>query len=162
MGIDYTDLRHGPNSFKDGLEFFEDINEWSDEYESQHMVPNQYNYQLAEETTRILLANVPELLKPFGKKIVTALMDERLRLAMLYDKPSTIYPTIVNAILGVRKFFLKFLILPRPYALRSRGVSEQADPKTGRYHMKYYDMEPWYVAVFLTHGVKHVLPAVVT
>jgi hypothetical protein len=107
------------------------------------MVPDKYNYQLAEETTRILLADVPELLKPFGKNVVTTLMDEKLRLAMMYEKPSAIYPVVVSTILRVRKFFLKFLTPPRPYALRSIGVTEQADPKTGRYHTTYYDGEPW-------------------
>jgi hypothetical protein len=143
MGIDYTGLRHGPSSFRDGLEFFEDVKEWSDDYENQNMVPSQHNHQLAEETTRILLAAAPDFMKPFGKKIVTALMDERLRLAMMYEKPSAVYPAIVNTILGVRKVFLKFLMPPRPYIFRYQGVSEEADPKTGRYYMMNYEIEPW-------------------
>jgi hypothetical protein len=57
MGIDYEPLRHGPSSFKDGLEFFEDIKEWADQYEREHMVPNKWNHQLAEETSAILLTN---------------------------------------------------------------------------------------------------------
>jgi hypothetical protein len=143
MGIDFADLHHGPNSFKDGLEFFEDIETWATKYEIRCMVPNKYNHQLAEETTRILLANVPELLKPFGRNVVTTLLDERLRSAMMYEKPSAIYPFIVDTILGVRKFFLRFLIPPRPYFLRRIVVTEEADPKTGRYYATDYDMEPW-------------------
>ena len=143
MGIDFAGLCHGPGSFKDGLEFFEDIEVWADEYETRCMVPDKYNYQLAEETTRILLADVPELMKPFGKNVVTTLMDEKLRLAMMYEKPPAIYPAVVDAILGVRKFFLKFFAPPRPYILRRVGVTEQADPKTGRYYTTYYDGEPW-------------------
>jgi hypothetical protein len=143
MGIDFADLHHGPNSFKDGLEFFEDIEMWATGYEIRCMVPNKHNHQLAEETTRILLADVPELLKPFGRNVVTTLLDERLRSAMMYEKPSAIYPFIVNTILGVRKFFLRFLIPPRPYFLRRIVVTEEADPKTGRYYATNYDMEPW-------------------
>jgi hypothetical protein len=31
MNIDFSALKHGPHSFKDGLEFFNDIKEWSEE-----------------------------------------------------------------------------------------------------------------------------------
>jgi hypothetical protein len=145
MGIDYAVLRHGPNRFKDGLEFFEDIREWSDYYERRYMVPDKYNHQLAEETTRILLNNVPTTLKPLGKTLVAALLDDRLRRAMLYDAPSPVYLQTIKFIFRVRKLFLHYLIPPRPYALRYSILSEQPDPATGRYHMSEYDGEPWYV-----------------
>ncbi|KAJ4367692.1 hypothetical protein N0V83_007277 [Neocucurbitaria cava] len=145
MDIDYSGLRHGPSNFKDGLEFFEDIKEWSDEYERRCMVPNKFSHQLAEETTRILLTDVPGPLKRFGRVLVTALMDQRLRGAMLYDKPPTVYLKTIKFIFGVRKLFLTYLIPPRPYALRYSPISEHPDPKTGRYYMSEYDSEPWYV-----------------
>ena len=157
MGIDYSGLRHGPSNFKDGYEFFEDIKKWADEYERRCMVPNKFNHQLAEETTRILLVNVPGPMKRFGKVLVTALMDERLRKAMLYDKPPAIYLKTIKFIFGVRKLFLKYLIPPRPYALRYNPVSEHPDPKTGRYHMNEYDSEPWYVFVLLCPLFSHLV-----
>ncbi|KAF2993602.1 hypothetical protein E8E13_001412 [Curvularia kusanoi] len=145
MGIDYTDLRHGPNAFKHGYEFFEDIREWAANYEKQHMVPDKYNHQLAEETTRILLADVPDALKPYAQKVVIALMDDQLRRAMVYEDPPAIYLTVVNAVFGLRRFVLKNLMPPRPYALRVQFLTEDPDPKTGRYFMKVYESEPWYV-----------------
>lgn len=147
MGIDYSCLRHGPKSFKDGLEFFEDINKWADNYEKNYMVPDKYNHQLAEETTRILLANAPDALKPCGQNVVTALMDDRLRRAMLYDDPPPIYLKIVQAIFDARKLVSRWLLLPRPYSLRVRPVTESPDPKTGRYFMTEYENEPWWVIV---------------
>lgn len=143
MGIDYSKLRHGPGSFKDGLEFFEDVREWANEYERRCMVPDKYNHQLAEETTRILLANVPGPLRPFGKNVVAALMDDRLRRAMMYDDPPAIYPKTIRFVIDLRRFLLKYLIPPRPYALRIIPTSEYPDPNTGRYYMNFYDNEPW-------------------
>lgn len=143
MGIDYSSLRHGPGSFKDGLEFFEDIKDWADDYERAYMVPDKYNHQLAEETTRLLLANAPDALKPYGQNVVIALMDARLRRAMLYDDPLAIYPRIVRVTFDVRKFISRWLLLPRPYSLRNRPVSDDPDPKTGRYFMSEYENEPW-------------------
>lgn len=143
MGIDYSGLRHGPNSFKDGYEFYEDIKEWADQYERQYMIPNKYNHQLAEETARILLVNVPGPLKGIGKQIVISLMDERLRRAMLYNDPPAIYLKLINLAFGIRKLLSTFLIPPRPYALRYSPITEHPDPKTGRYFMNEYDSEPW-------------------
>jgi hypothetical protein len=145
MSIDYSPLRHGPNSFKDGLEFFEDIKEWADQYERQYMVPNKWNHQLAEETSAILLTDVPRSMKSTAKGFVKALMDDRLREAMMYDEPSPIYPTLVKAIFGARKIFMTYFSLPRPYAFRHNPVSDEPDPKTGRYFINEYDNQPWYV-----------------
>lgn len=143
MGINYGDLRHGPASFKDGLEFFGDIKEWASDYEQKHMVPDRFNHQLAEETTRILLANAPAALKPYGQHLITAMMDDQLRRAMMYDDPPSIYHTIVKVVFGVRKFISRNLLPPRPYALRVGLVTDEADPKTGRYFMTEYETEPW-------------------
>lgn len=143
MGIDYTDLRHGPRSFKHGYEFFQDIKEWADSYEKEYMVPDKYNHQLAEETTRILLASAPDALKPYGQNVVTALMDDRLRRAMMYNEPPSMYLKIVNIMFGLRKFVLKNLLPPRPYVLRYKPITDESDPKTGRYFMNEYENEPW-------------------
>ncbi|XPS98072.1 hypothetical protein M3J09_007286 [Ascochyta lentis] len=145
MGIDYSSLRHGPESFTDGLEFFEDIKEWAETYEKEYMVPDRYNHQLAEETTRILLANAPDALKPYGQNVVAALMDDRLRKAMMCDNPPPFYINMVKTVFGVRKFVSRWLLPPRPYAFQVRHVTDDPDPKSGRYFMTEYDSEPWYI-----------------
>jgi hypothetical protein len=88
------------------------------------MVPDPNNYQLAEETIRILLTEVPRPFKPFIKKLITALMSDRLRRAMMYDILSPIYHS---------------------YTI----VSEHTDPVTGRYHLREYEGEPWYFKLTL-------------
>jgi len=145
MGIDFSSLGHGPDSFQDGLEFFEDIKAWAEDYENRFMVPNQWNHQLAEETSAILLTDVPKSMKPTAKNFVKVLMDDRLRKSMMYDDPSPVYAYIVQTIFAVRKFFMTWLMPPRPYALRYDPVSPEPDPNTGRYHMYDYDGQPWYV-----------------
>lgn len=83
MGINFSDLAHGPSDFKDGLEFVEDLHPGADAYAKRTMVPNEWNHKLAEETTAILLCNVPDFAKPAGKQVVVSLMDDRLRRAMM-------------------------------------------------------------------------------
>ncbi|KAH5077135.1 hypothetical protein HBI73_177100 [Parastagonospora nodorum] len=153
MGIDFSSLRHGPDSFRDGLEFFEDIKQWAEDYEIQYMVPNKWNHQLAEETSAILLTDVPKPMKPMAKNFVKVLMDDRLRKSMMYDDPPPVYAYIIQTIFAVRKFVTIWLMPPRPYALRYDPVSPKPDPNTGRYHMSDYDGQPWYVkSTFFTRN----------
>lgn len=142
MSIDFSDLCHGPHAFKDGLEFFEDVKEWAGKYEEEKMVPDKFNHQLAEETTRILLADVPDALKLYGRNVVTALMDDRLRRAMLYADPPPMYLNIVKGIFGFRKFVSRNLLPPRPWALRVRPITDDPDSH-GRFFVTEYESEPW-------------------
>ncbi|KAF2003371.1 hypothetical protein P154DRAFT_105073 [Amniculicola lignicola CBS 123094] len=145
MSISYAPLSRGPDKFVDGLEFTEDLRSWSKAYEEQVMVPNQWNRQLAEQTIDILLCNVPDSLKPVGTNIIVSLMDERLRKAMMYELPPPMYPKVIAFALQARKLFVKYLMPPRPWALRYRTLTDP-DSKTGRMLFTEYNSEPWYVA----------------
>jgi len=144
MNIDLSPLAHGPNNFADGLEFYDDIMQWSEAYEKKAMLPNKWNHQLAEETTAILLTDVPKPMKPVAKNFVITLMTERLRKAMLYNKAPPIYPKLLAAIFGTRKFVSRNLLPPRPYRWRNDPLSDKADAN-GRYFTIDWDNQPWYV-----------------
>lgn len=84
MLIDYSKLPSGKQGFQDGIQWLEEIWQWSEEYEIKQMVPSKDNHQTANETTAILLSTLPEFLKGVGKQAVSALMDDRLRRAMMF------------------------------------------------------------------------------
>ena len=86
MGIGYQKMRKGGDggSWRDGLDWLEDLTEWSAEYEKRCMLPDYNNQRTADQTVAILLYGMPGFLKPYGKKVVSALMDDRLRTAMMY------------------------------------------------------------------------------
>lgn len=152
MGIDYSALRHGPTSFKDGLEFYEDIQEWATQYETEKMVPNKYNHQLAEETSAILMTDVPKPLKPVAKNFVVALMDDVLRKSMMYNEPPAVYPKLIKSIFFIRRTLMSYFFLPRPFALRYNPLTD-LDPRTGRMFFNEYQNQPWYVKpTFLTRN----------
>lgn len=85
MGISYEKLGSAEEGWKDGLHWLEDLAEWSERYEKLNMLPHTDNRQTANETVAILLWGVPRWLRPFGERTVSALMDDRLRTAMMYD-----------------------------------------------------------------------------
>ena len=84
MGIPFKKLKSGSEGWVDGLQWFEEIDEWSAEYERSFMVPDKNNQKTADQTVAILLFSIPRFAKGVGRKIVSALMDERLRTAMMY------------------------------------------------------------------------------
>ncbi len=84
MLVDYGNLPSAKRGFSDGIQWLEEIGQWTEEYEIKHMVPNKKNHQTANETTTLLLFPIPGFLKPMGRHAVSALMDDRLRNAMMY------------------------------------------------------------------------------
>ena len=49
MGISYEQLTQYQTGWKDGLEFYEDIRAWAQNYEVKYMVPHATNKQTADE-----------------------------------------------------------------------------------------------------------------
>lgn len=84
MLIDYGNLPSAKRGFQDGIQWLEEIWQWAEEYEVKNMVPNKDNHQTANETTAILLFTLPKALQSFGRQVVSAVMDDRLRNAMMF------------------------------------------------------------------------------
>jgi hypothetical protein len=139
---DYQTREGDPRT--DGLAFFRALEAWSMAYEERVMVPDINNKTTADETVAILLWDVPKVAHPFGRQAVSALMDNRLRAAMMYEKPAPFIEAAVHAVLALRKYFVRYFLLPRPRFLRVQGIEDEPD-RNGRLHLRYFQAEPWYV-----------------
>jgi hypothetical protein len=144
MQIDYSPLPSGKTGFRDGLQFYDELEAWKDAYEAENMVPDPKNHQTANETTKLLLLSVPSWAKGVGFDAVKAVMDHRLRKAMVYHDPPAICSALVIGSLTLRKYLLRYLALPRPAFLRVRQVNDEPDAE-GRRTLKLYDNFPYYV-----------------
>lgn len=144
MQIDYSPLPSGKTGFRDGLQFYDELETWKDTYEAEKMVPHVKNHQTANETTKLLLLSLPGWAKGVGFNAVKTVMDPRLRKAMMYDDPPALYPKLINAILSLRKYVLRYLALPRPELFRARQVRDTPDAQ-GRRTLRLYDNFPYYV-----------------
>ena len=140
MEISYESL---PPS-DDGLAWLESMRTWSEAYEARCMVPHQDNKIVADETTALLLSDVPSGAYSIGRDAVSALMDRRLRKAMMFDDPPSWLSSVVEMMFQTRKYILRYASLPRPWVLRKRKVVDKPD-KNGKLHQIYYVAEPWYV-----------------
>lgn len=84
LGISYNVLPSGNTGFKDGIHWLEEIIAWSRQYEEQHMKPHPQSRDLADKVIEVLVYNLPRGIKPLGVYVVSYLMDDRLRSAMMY------------------------------------------------------------------------------
>jgi hypothetical protein len=83
MKIDFSCLPGCEQGWRDGGMFMEELRTWMDSYEGKYMVPAESNKETADCTTDLLLYPVPAAYKDAGRKVISALMDTRLRRAML-------------------------------------------------------------------------------
>ncbi|PLB45065.1 67 kDa myosin-cross-reactive antigen family protein [Aspergillus steynii IBT 23096] len=144
LGISYAGLPSGKTGFRDGLHFLDEMGEWSRRYEEENMKPSTVNRDVADRTMDILVYPLPRVLRTFGVRIASCSMDERLREAMMYERPSWIYRFIFSSLMDMRKFFLRYLSLPRPYFLRSDVFTDQPN-EYGRFYVRVWVAAPYYV-----------------
>jgi hypothetical protein len=78
MDIEYKGYL-SKDSWKDGIEFVEDITAWAKSYEVEAMKPAKSNIPLAQALADMLLYHVPTVAKPFALEVLTVLMGDRVR-----------------------------------------------------------------------------------
>ncbi|KAJ5580319.1 uncharacterized protein N7459_006304 [Penicillium hispanicum] len=144
LGISYATLPSGTTGFRDGIHWLEEIDAWSQQYETQHMKPHSRNKEIADKTIDVLVYNLPGFMKPLGVCFVSFLMDERLRRAMMIDRPPGALSAIFASIFELRRLFLRYLALPRPSFMRLDVFTEEAN-KHGRNFVLSYEGAPFYV-----------------
>ncbi|KAH9883348.1 hypothetical protein F4778DRAFT_46998 [Xylariomycetidae sp. FL2044] len=131
--------------FDDGLAWLDALQKWCDRYEESHMVPADTNRDVSKATLDIAVFNIPIRLRGVAIKAVAAMLEPRLRKAMMLDEPAPLYSHVMSVILLLRKWFVRYLCLPRPEWLRTRWFTAEKDSATGKYHPLRYIAHPWYM-----------------
>ena len=83
MCIDFSCLESYESGWKDGLQWLNEIERWSLQYEAEHMVPAVTNRELADSHLEILCINVPKKYHVLCKQIFSIFLGSRLQKAML-------------------------------------------------------------------------------
>ncbi|KAG5996472.1 hypothetical protein E4U54_002564 [Claviceps lovelessii] len=141
MGIQYSGFLK-QDSWRDGIDFVEDITAWAQQFEMEFMVPAATNKQTTDELVRMLLHCVPTRARSFGNHVIGYIMGEHLRNAMIHPTPPPRVGKIVNFTLKFRGFLLRHFVLPR---FSKKVEFSDKDPKTGRYYHYEYLVHPYYV-----------------
>lgn len=144
MEISFEGLRSCENGWTDGLHWLEEVREWSEEYERRCMVPAKTNRDLALAHLDVIFINIPPTLNAVGKYVVSVLVGERLRKAMMLPDAPSHYTSAIENFLLLRRLFLRHLALPRLELQRKQYISS-APEENGRYSSREYLSHPWYV-----------------
>ena len=83
MEISCAKLPSSMRGWQDGLHWLDELEEWSDEYEEANMVPADTNRQLADSRLDTLLPKCPATYLDSCRKMVVALLGDRLRRSMM-------------------------------------------------------------------------------
>lgn len=86
LEVPFDDLPSSSSSGKqvqNGLEWLNELSEWSRTYEEAHMIPAMSNKRLADSTFGFILWKVPSSLHGIGRNILATLLDDNLRESML-------------------------------------------------------------------------------
>ncbi|GFF25827.1 hypothetical protein IFM46972_01559 [Aspergillus udagawae] len=144
LGISYEVLPGGPDEFRDGLQWLEEMGDWSRRYEEERMKAAPPNRAVADKTMDVLVYGMPGWVRGVGVSVATCVMDERLRTAMMYDPPPRVIKVIFGAAVVIRRFCLRYLALPRPYFMRLDVFTEKPN-EFGRHHVQQWNGMPYYV-----------------
>lgn len=129
-------LEDVPSSFEACAKLIEDL-------EARNMAPSEDNARIAEGVFALYASTIPQPLTPVVKAVLVAFMDSRLRIA--FNLPallSSVIHTLLAALLAVREYFVRHLMLPRYSNLQVFGEENAV----GYRSMSFWEIEPWYVA----------------
>ncbi|TGJ82698.1 hypothetical protein E0Z10_g6076 [Xylaria hypoxylon] len=142
MGISYKGLL-SHDTWRDGIEWADDITAWAKRYEVDVMKPSAIANKPAQALIPMITYWLPWFAKPFAQQAVCILMGDRLREACLLPEPSIAAGATVYPLLLLRRLYLQYLSLPRLFEVKRLG---DADPKTGRMHTRFpYGNYPFYI-----------------
>lgn len=119
-------------------ETFPEMRDWADNYETIAMLPRETNHRLAEITTNLLIYYTPDIIKPFAKRLIIGMMDDRLRKAMLYPPQPKWVHSFIMGFFKFRRVLLLNFHLPRAKPVQYTSKEKN---KHGRYNINYADNE---------------------
>lgn len=97
-------------------------------YEERHFRYAESNRVIADATVKIVENWFPKFLRPLIKPGFAALINEKLRTAFNYPKPSAFFCGLIEATLHVRKFFLQAITF-EPYPKTVNNSQYRTYPK---------------------------------
>lgn len=144
MQISFEPLPSYKSGWKDGLQFYREMDAWAKDYEKKYMVPDKNNFDTAVQTRALLLGSQPDFMKPFLSKLMSAPLDDRLREAIMFEPAPVSYTTWFGRFMMIRKYYLRYLALPRPWFMKPTLHTPEPD-QAGRRYVVRWDTQPVYV-----------------
>lgn len=144
MLIKYELLPSNKTGWRDGLHFYQELDEWAKNYEKKYMLPHDDNYRIAIKTKELLLSTVPAFSHGLVAQLMSAAMDDRLCKAINFNPARPVMKSLLNAFMATRRFYLRYFSLPR-FDWQRRIVLSRDESPEGRRWIEYWSTTPHYV-----------------
>ena len=79
MEIDFSQLPSYRQGWSNGLQWLQEVQAFSEQYEAEHMFPASTNNMLALAYLDLIFLNIPSRLKTLGKQVISFIVADRLR-----------------------------------------------------------------------------------
>ncbi|KAI8630331.1 hypothetical protein F5Y19DRAFT_484207 [Xylariaceae sp. FL1651] len=149
LQITYEALHSHSKGWADGLQWLDELDAWSRQYEEHHIEASDTNVEVVNATKELVLCQIPRSLHTFVWGVVAILLGPRVQKAMRIPDPPRGLRLALDTIVLLRKYILRYAFPPRPYFLRRVYNAEKPDPVTGRYQSQRWLGRPWYVKTSL-------------
>ncbi|KAF9957122.1 hypothetical protein BGZ70_009616 [Mortierella alpina] len=118
-----------------------ELEQWALAYETKHAVFAPTNRVIADATIDLLLSLTPSFMHPFGRKVISCLLTDRLRTAFKIAPPPRGLTPIVEGILYARAAFIRHFMLPRRLPLVRTALRAN---KENKYVPQFHKYKPVY------------------
>ena len=126
---------------KDIPDTLEELKIWVVEFEKKSVYFTENNKRCADATIGLFLRDIPPFMRGFAQHAAVSLLEDRIRLALGYEKPPRWIAGLIETILQTRKLIIRHLFLPRLHELDPLAKPDS----TGRLFRDVWAFEPWYV-----------------
>lgn len=144
MNIKFDVLPGSQTGWKDGLQFYAELDEWTKGYEARVMVPHKGNYATAMKTKELLLSTVPRFTHGLIGQLVSAAMDDRLREAIMFESARPVVKSFLYYFMEFRRIYLRHFALPKFDWQRQKSLSRE-ESSDGRRWIELWSTTPHYV-----------------
>ncbi|KAH8585339.1 hypothetical protein B0O99DRAFT_531127 [Bisporella sp. PMI_857] len=114
---------------------------WVEDFEAENMRYAESNRICTVATINLFLKPLPRFMQDFGKDVMTAFMEPRIRPLVGLDEPPWIVSAGVAFLFECRKHAIRHFFLPRLRDYHVLGTNIHG----GRLQRDSYIFEPWYV-----------------
>ncbi|KAL6912554.1 hypothetical protein FSST1_010314 [Fusarium sambucinum] len=143
MEIPFDPLPHSKEGWNSGLEFAQELNTWTHQYEQEVAQPTTTNDQYVRVYVDSAVSKMPKFVTATIRKILAESLDDTMRASLCLERPGFVLSALIKLIRIFRITYLRYMALPRSHPIKL--VASQPNPGTTLFNFDQLSFQPWYV-----------------
>ncbi|KAI1069511.1 hypothetical protein LB507_008556 [Fusarium sp. FIESC RH6] len=143
MEIPFDPLPSSKEGWNSGLDFAEELDAWTLEYEQEVARPTATNDQYVRVYVDSAVSKMPKFVGVTIRKVLAENLDENMRASLCLESPGLLVNGLIKLIRILRITYLRYMALPRSEPVKL--VAEKPNPGTTHFNFDQLSFQPWYV-----------------